>query len=326
MRLPATNSVIFTAANNCLQTIVAHSTSSRMMGIVAEVCKNRHNHRLRARAVDCALQMMLQWPVSKLRKHDFELEEVMRSGCTDSNAHVRAASRRGACCLLKLGDHQLEMAGHRLLDEVEPGVAELIAGEDAWVEEQLQECTFGVGDGTAPINTEEYISKPVEGPDPKRTDFRPKHVNLVAEEAKEKRREESGVTSFQMRQLVKTLTTRVRDIIARSGTRIKDTFIQFDTNGDGVVDPQELRAGLEGMDIGLSAEEIEQILAVVDVNGDGGAAPDALCSCACSPCAAAMWRLLLRIVRLPDGPRLASRRARLLCIEAVYGLGSPSAR
>ena len=100
MRLPATNSVIFTAANNCLQTIVAHSTSSRMMGIVAEVCKNRHNHRLRARAVDCALQMMLQWPVSKLRKHDFELEEVMRSGCTDSNAanYLAAATVSSGSC------------------------------------------------------------------------------------------------------------------------------------------------------------------------------------------------------------------------------------
>jgi hypothetical protein len=267
MNLPSSNAVIFAAGNQTLQTVIDCTTNSRLMGVVEEACANRHNHRQRARGIDCALRMLLRWPVAKLRRHELALEGALRAGCKDANAHVRASARRGAAAMVLL----LPKAGQRLLDEVEPGTADLVMAEVEWVEQQRQSCTFGVGDGAAPVHTEETISAPQlpEGFDPKRVDFRPPGGGPTEDEDRAKRKESSGVTSFQMRQLVKGLPVYLRNILAMAGSRLKTEFEQFDTNGDGVVDPDEMRTGLNGMNLGLSPQDIEAIINVVNVHDDG---------------------------------------------------------
>jgi Ca2+-binding EF-hand superfamily protein len=198
---------------------------------------------------------------------ELSLEGALRAGCKDANAHVRASSRRGASAMVIL----LPKAGQRLLDEVEPGTADLILSESEWVEEQRENCAFGVGDGAAPVHTEDLISAPKlpQGFDPKRVDFRPPGGGPTEDEDRKVRKETSGVTSFQMRQLVKGLPVYLRNILAEAGTRLKEEFRQFDINGDGVVDPGEMRTGLNGMKLGLSAQDIEMIINIVNVYDDG---------------------------------------------------------
>ncbi len=267
INLPSSNGVIFAAANQALQAFIDSTTNSRLMGVIEEACANRHNHRQRARGIDCALRMLLQWPVPKLRRHELALEGVLRAGCKDANAHVRASARRGAAALVLL----LPKAGQRLLDEVEPGTADLVLAETEWVESQREHCNHGIGDGAAPVHTEETISAPQlpEGFDPKRVDFRPPGGGPTEDEDRAARKQASGVSSFQMRQLVKGLPTHVRSILALAGARLKSEFQKFDTNGDGVVDPGEMRTGLTAMDLGLSAADIEGIINIVNVYDDG---------------------------------------------------------
>ena len=267
INLPSSNGVIFAAGNQALQAFIDSTTNSRLMGAIEQACANRHNHRQRARGIDCALRMLLQWPVPKLRRHELALEGVLRAGCKDANAHVRASARRGAAALVLL----LPRAGNRLLDEVEPGTVDLVLAETEWVESQREHCNHGIGDGAAPVHTEETISAPhlPEGFDPKRVDFRPPGGGPTEDEDRAARKETSGVSSFQMRQLVKGLPTHVRSILAMAGTRLKSEFRKFDTNGDGVVDPDEMRTGLTAMDLGLSAADIEGIINIVNVYDDG---------------------------------------------------------
>ena len=267
MNLPSSNALIFSAGNQALQAFIDSTTNSRLMGVIEEACANRHNHRQRARGIDCALRMLLQWPANKLRRHELELEGVLRAGCKDANAHVRASARRGAAALVLL----LPKAGQRLLDEVEPGTAELVLAESGWVQRQREHCDHGIGDGAAPIHTEEIISAPrlPEGFDPYRVDFRPPGGGPTEDEDRAIRKEASGVTNFQLRQRVKGLPMRVRNILAQAGPRLKVEFRKFDTNGDGVVDHDEMRIGLHGMQLGLSAADIEEIINIVSVYDDG---------------------------------------------------------
>ena len=267
MNLPSSNALIFSAGNQALQAFIDSTTNNRLMGVIEEACANRHNHRQRARGIDCALRMLLQWPANKLRRHELELEGVLRAGCKDANAHVRASARRGAAALVLL----VPKAGQRLLNEVEPGTAELVLAEAEWVQSQREHCDHGIGDGAAPIHTEEIISAPrlPEGFDPHRVDFRPPGGGPTEDEDRAIRKERSSVTNFQLRQKVKGLPMHVRNILAQAGPRLKTEFRKFDTNGDGVVDHDEMRTGLNGMQLGLSAADIEGIINIVSVYDDG---------------------------------------------------------
>ena len=52
--------------------------------------------------------------------------------------------------------------------------------------------------------------------------------------------------------------------------RLQDAFERFDTNGDGEISEEEFRAGARGLDSGLSLQQIEDLLAVLEKTESGG--------------------------------------------------------
>ena len=54
-----------------------------------------------------------------------------------------------------------------------------------------------------------------------------------------------------------------------SGASIERTFREFDQNGDGVVDSDELQYGLEAMGVELSTIQLQDIMSLLDKDGDG---------------------------------------------------------
>ena len=50
---------------------------------------------------------------------------------------------------------------------------------------------------------------------------------------------------------------------------LTEAFRQFDLNGDGHIDERELRNGLTRLNVGLSAQQVEDLLAVIDRDGNG---------------------------------------------------------
>jgi len=50
---------------------------------------------------------------------------------------------------------------------------------------------------------------------------------------------------------------------------LKEAFKVFDTNGDGLISPQELREVMLGLGENLSNEELDAMIKEADTNGDG---------------------------------------------------------
>ena len=88
--------VVFGAANECLQTILASSTHRRLVNIAEEACGVSHEVRLRERAMDCILQLLLQWPAPKLRRQEAQLRRVLQKSLAapDASQRMRRSTRR----------------------------------------------------------------------------------------------------------------------------------------------------------------------------------------------------------------------------------------
>ena len=56
----------------------------------------------------------------------------------------------------------------------------------------------------------------------------------------------------------------LRGIFKSHRLQLQDAFQQFDMNSDGVIDEREMRKGLSRLSIGLSAQQVEDLLAVID--------------------------------------------------------------
>jgi hypothetical protein len=115
------------------------------------------------------------------------------------------------------------------------------------------------------------------------------------------------------------LRRELRTIFRREARRMEATFEGLDTNGDGVLSAGEFRRGLQQLDIGLTVQQAEDLLMLIDTNGSGtidyaefadmfgddGAeerlvhgALDAR-ACVCLSCTHAMWATNVGLIEAP---------------------------
>eukprot|EP01047_Picozoa_sp_COSAG01_P069250 COSAG01_NODE_10193_length_2224_cov_3.981176_2_plen_325_part_00 len=73
-------------------------------------------------------------------------------------------------------------------------------------------------------------------------------------------------------QLAELVAQRLTGLTGWDGepASVESVFKALDENGDGVISADELRGGLGKLGLHLSAEDMEAMVATVDVNGDGG--------------------------------------------------------
>ena len=75
--------------------------------------------------------------------------------------------------------------------------------------------------------------------------------------------------SQQSRQLAAEVRRDLRAIFKANRLTLTEEFAQFDTNKDGAIDEREFRRGLTRLNIGLSEQQVEDLLAVIDRDGSG---------------------------------------------------------
>ena len=67
--------------------------------------------------------------------------------------------------------------------------------------------------------------------------------------------------------------TRLRDQLKEklqaSGTNVKDTFAQFDRNGDGVFSPMEFEMIFTILNIDFTKDDLRKLIMLTDTNRDG---------------------------------------------------------
>ena len=68
---------------------------------------------------------------------------------------------------------------------------------------------------------------------------------------------------------VAQLQRELQDLFHRSGVNLREAFSAFDRDGDGVISRHEFIEGLRQLNVGLSATQIEDVLAHADKDGDG---------------------------------------------------------
>ena len=61
----------------------------------------------------------------------------------------------------------------------------------------------------------------------------------------------------------------LRRLFKQQRLKMRDAFDDFDIDGDGVVTPGEFRAGLASLRLGLTDDQVDDILRIVDKDGDG---------------------------------------------------------
>jgi Ca2+-binding EF-hand superfamily protein len=71
------------------------------------------------------------------------------------------------------------------------------------------------------------------------------------------------------RRLARNVTEELRQRIRLNRQSLLETFGDFDTNGDGVLSAREVQRGLQARGIKLLSPEIDQLMQVVDTDGNG---------------------------------------------------------
>lgn len=71
------------------------------------------------------------------------------------------------------------------------------------------------------------------------------------------------------KRLAAEVKRELRAIFKSHRMQLIDAFKRLDTNNDGVIDEGEMRKGLARLNIGLSAQQVEDLLAVIDRDGNG---------------------------------------------------------
>jgi Ca2+-binding EF-hand superfamily protein len=77
-----------------------------------------------------------------------------------------------------------------------------------------------------------------------------------------------GSTHSVARGIVRT-QAELRAIFRSRGVNLREAFQAFDRDGDGVITRYELGSGLRQLNLGLSARQVDEVLAYVDKDGDG---------------------------------------------------------
>ena len=137
--------VVFGAANECLQTILASSTHRRLVNIAEEACGVTHEMRLRERAMDCILQLLLQWPAPKLRRQEAQLRRMLQKSLAapDASQRMRRSTRRAIMVFFKkLPECEAELRAELGANHAQ---SMKIEQEEMWALAQLRSCSFGVG-------------------------------------------------------------------------------------------------------------------------------------------------------------------------------------
>ena len=135
--------LVFNAANQCLDDIIACSTHRRLVNIAEEAVGVTNEDRVRDRAMNCLLQMLLQWPVAKLERQETQFQRillvVMNSRATTTR-HMRKIARRAAMvCLRRLPRREAQFRA-----EMGPKRAVQVEKEELWALAQLRKCTFSI--------------------------------------------------------------------------------------------------------------------------------------------------------------------------------------
>eukprot|EP01043_Picozoa_sp_COSAG02_P013041 COSAG02_NODE_515_length_20817_cov_61.106960_5_plen_1991_part_00 len=139
--------VVFAAANECLDEIIACSTHRRLVNIAEEAVGIRNEDRVRNRAMNCLLQMLLQWPVAKLARQEVQFRRILlvvMDWQTRTTPHMKKIARRAAMVLL----HRMPENGADFRAELGPSLGAQVDTEEMWALEQLRNCTFGIGNVT----------------------------------------------------------------------------------------------------------------------------------------------------------------------------------
>ena len=136
--------VVFSAANECLDEIVSCSTHRRLVNIAEEAIGSRNEERVRNRAMNCLLQMLLQWPVAKLDRQEAQFRRMLiavMNSRTPTTKHMGKTARRAAMvflCRMPRNEADFRM-------ELGPSLTAQIEEEEMWALAQLRKCTFSIG-------------------------------------------------------------------------------------------------------------------------------------------------------------------------------------
>ena len=91
----------------------------------------------------------------------------------------------------------------------------------------------------------------------------------AAEAAKKPRRVVDRFDDKAGKLLMRTLRNEMSDMLKETGLDLEAAFKAFDVDGDGTVTPDEFRTGLRSLQLKLTAEQIEEVVDLIDKDGDG---------------------------------------------------------
>ena len=87
---------------------------------------------------------------------------------------------------------------------------------------------------------------------------------------REKRSSSRGRAADQsLNDVSQVVAKEVRNLFEANQVDIVSAFRTFDEDGNNTVDRQEFRRGMHGMHLGVSDAQIDQLLEMVDKDGDG---------------------------------------------------------